>query len=236
MMKKVGLLESEVQTLEATLRSKNKQVQKDKTEAETRGKSVTGSKSSSDELKLKVEAINAELENRTNDIKVRKNRIENLKSNFKDQFENLKPTKLKLAGTIDINKSIDDELASAKRDVAVLTEEVKKLDVHVKSVKEGNGELEKCAVSARDKMNVGKKELESQINECNSLAKESSLLEMKSDKLGVLNKQAKSEEEKIKLKIIQTEGDLELSLGKMESTDSVKNSIKEKNSETYRKS
>ena len=136
MMKKVGLLESEVQTLEATLRSKNKQVQKDKTEAETRGKSVTGSKSSSDELKLKVEAINAELENRTNDIKVRKNRIENLKSNFKDQFENLKPTKFKLAGIIDINKTIDDELASAKRDVAVMTEEAKKLDVHVKSVKD----------------------------------------------------------------------------------------------------
>ena len=136
MMKKVGLLESEVQTLEATLRSKNKQVQKDKTEAETRGKSVTGSKSSSDELKLKVEAIDAELENRTNDIEVRKDRIENLKSNFKDQFESLRSTKLKLAGIIDINKTIDDELASAKRDVAVMTEEAKKLDVHVKSVKD----------------------------------------------------------------------------------------------------
>ena len=231
MMKKVGLLESEVQTLEATLRSKNKQVQKDKTEAETRGKSVTGSKSSSAELKVKLETLDAELENRRSDIKVRKNRIENLKSNSKVKFENLKTTESKLAGINDINKTIDDELASAKNDVAAMTEGAKKHDDHIKSVKEDNGELEKYAENARDKMKVGKKELESLINESNALAKESRLLEMKSEKLGISNKQAKSEEEKLKMNIIQTEKDLELSLGKIESTDSLKNSIKEKNLE-----
>ena len=54
--------------------------------AETRGKSVTGSNSLSNELKVRVETLDAELENRKDDIRVWKNRIENLKSNSKRQF------------------------------------------------------------------------------------------------------------------------------------------------------
>merc|ERR1712179_105822 len=60
------------------------------------------------------------------------------------------------------------------------------------------------------------------------LEKEIGLLEIKTKKLGVSNKEAKNEQVKIKSKIIQTENDLKLSLSKMEMTVKVKNSIKEK--------
>jgi len=229
MMKNVGLLESEVQALEATVKIKNKQAQKDKNDAEIRGKSVTGAKSSSYELKVKVEALGNELKNKEDGIEERRNRIENLRSDFKNQIENSEISKIKLAGIKDISKTIDEELVSVKKDVAAMTQEAQKLDADIEKVEESNDELEKCTQSARDKLEGVKMELKSDINELNTLEKESRMLEVKTEKLGVSNKKAREEQDKFKADIIQTEEDLKLSLSKMESTDSVKNSIKVKN-------
>jgi len=229
--KDLCLLESRLLEVNASHRNKAKQVERVRKLAESRGKSATGSKSSSSGLKTKFDSLKAELEQELTIVDSRKENIASLKEALGVQVTASKSAHEKFDSVISTNKDLDHNLAHVKSDLATVTGKGQKLEARNKEAEEKNLVLDVDVKVFEEKVQALNSELEVLVTDVEGIEAGKVLFDLKFEELKKVNELMKLEIEKIKKGVLKAEEELKLSVDKMESSETIKNSIKEKNAE-----
>merc|ERR1712142_209757 len=225
-LKTIGLMEVKVQEMEVGVKNKTKQVEKVKAVAEAHGKSLTGSKMSSSELRVKLEGLELERESRSNDCEKRRMCIEDSKRELEKLIGKAESLKLEHQEANSASKIIDKEFLCTDENVAGISDELKNLDLEVGNAEEVNLNLAQCVKSGQDTVDDMKKELELLIDDGQKLEKEKNLLKDKFQNVTESNEKVKVENEILKKNIRDMEGEIKGSADRIENSKSIKNSLK----------
>ena len=229
--KNLGALETKVLEMESMGRNKVKQVEKVRKLAETRGKTVTGSKTSSSVLKIKLNSLAAELKNTNDASEVRKEKLHTMKIDLKNKNSTLGSATEILDAVIGSNKNFDHDRVEAEKAVAALTEKALKFEIESSKVEAGNEEVSTNIKDAEEKNKVLNSEYKLLVEEVGNVEEEKKSYELKCKEFKSINVVAKKENEKLKKSVVKVEGELKISKDKMEGSENIKNLIKEKNIE-----
>lgn len=229
--KNLCLLESRLLEVNAGHRNKVKQVEKVRKLAESRGKSSTGSKSSSSGLKNKFDSLKAELDQEKINVDFKKENVLKLEEALAVEVLALKSAHEKLGEVISTNKDLDYNLTQAKSALVAVTGKGEKLEARNKEAEEENQVLAANVKVVEEKVHALNSDLKLLVAEVAGIEDGKVQSESKFNELKEMNEQIKLEIEKIKKGALKAEEALKLSVDKMESSENIKNAIKEKTGE-----
>eukprot|EP00092_Neocalanus_flemingeri_P025760 GFUD01027926.1.p1 GENE.GFUD01027926.1~~GFUD01027926.1.p1 ORF type:complete len:1030 (-),score=391.51 GFUD01027926.1:179-3268(-) len=226
--KGLGLLESKVLELNASKRNNLNEFDKVRKLAESKGKTVSVSKSCSSDLQTKLESLKSELKTSISVASDKKEIVAKMEVDVMNQNELLKSLTNNLQGVSKENKRLNQNIVVAKSALTSKARETIECETKNNKLEIENKEISAGEQVAQDNLKTVKNDIEAANQDLKTEKDRRDCSEMKNKELKEMNMKVKGEHEKIKKDLVSAKDELQSSDDKLETSEGMKTNITEK--------
>eukprot|EP00092_Neocalanus_flemingeri_P025758 GFUD01027924.1.p1 GENE.GFUD01027924.1~~GFUD01027924.1.p1 ORF type:complete len:808 (+),score=294.24 GFUD01027924.1:303-2426(+) len=224
----LGLLESKVLELNTSKRNNLNEFDKVRKLAESKGKTVSVSKSCSSGLQTKLESLKSELKTSISVASNKKEIVAKMEVDVMNQNELLKSLTNNLQGVSKENKRLNQNIVDAKSALTSKARETSEWETKNNKLEIENKEISAGEQVAQDNLKTVKNVIEAANQDLKTEKDRRDCSEMKNKELKEINLKVKGEHEKIKKDLVSAKDELQSSDDKLGTTEVMKTSIIEK--------
>eukprot|EP00092_Neocalanus_flemingeri_P025759 GFUD01027925.1.p1 GENE.GFUD01027925.1~~GFUD01027925.1.p1 ORF type:complete len:816 (+),score=286.20 GFUD01027925.1:303-2450(+) len=224
----LGLLESKVLELNTSKRNNLNEFDKVRKLAESKGKTVSVSKSCSSGLQTKLESLKSELKTSISVASNKKEIVAKMEVDVMNQNELLKSLTNNLQGVSKENKRLNQNIVDAKSALTSKARETSEWETKNNKLEIENKEISAGEQVAQDNLKTVKIDIDAANQDLKTEKDRRDCSEMKNKELKEINLKVKGEHEKIKKDLVSAKDELQSSDDKLGTTEVMKTSIIEK--------